>query len=332
MILEQKKKEGGITLVALIITIIVLVILTAVTIIEVVNSNIINIATKGIADYAGKQENEQIEMEDTANLTANMISDINSTQKYASLTVSLNSENNIVTDFAGRTIIINNESGEEVKRYELKQEENKYTFSDLEIGSRYLVTLDSAVQNKYYLFNKPEANVKIENKRNEVLLENSYYRMYLYKEGDLCTPITGGYEMYQMTSPSSGVGYGTATVESDGGMKLDRSSGDNFVYGTKNAMDLSKFNKLYVDGTLLKSSNNSSFNLQYDKVGSKENWNFRSLGFGFHNINVTPIINNYPLNVRTTVGYNLSGNTNAVYGSFSLYEDIFKVYNLYVEK
>ncbi len=54
------KKNEGITLIALIITIIILVILTAVTLNNVIGSNLIGLATKAAADYidAAEEENE----------------------------------------------------------------------------------------------------------------------------------------------------------------------------------------------------------------------------------------------------------------------------------
>ena len=56
------KKNEGITLIALIITIIILIILTAVTINNVIGSNLIDFATKAAENYAdaGKEEEEKI--------------------------------------------------------------------------------------------------------------------------------------------------------------------------------------------------------------------------------------------------------------------------------
>ena len=52
------KQEGGITLIALIITIIVLVILAAVTLNSIFGSNIIGLATNGAINYAEEQQKE----------------------------------------------------------------------------------------------------------------------------------------------------------------------------------------------------------------------------------------------------------------------------------
>lgn len=54
----KEKKEQGVTLVALIITIIVLVILAAVTINVALKNNFIGLATKGTENYAGAQVEE----------------------------------------------------------------------------------------------------------------------------------------------------------------------------------------------------------------------------------------------------------------------------------
>ena len=72
------RKEQGITLVALIITIIILIILAAVTIKAAFDSNFIGIATKGTEDYAGEQVNEVKELDETAELLKETVSNIES--------------------------------------------------------------------------------------------------------------------------------------------------------------------------------------------------------------------------------------------------------------
>ncbi len=62
------KKEEGITLVALMITIIILIILAAVTILSVTNHNIIGKAERGAEEYAKGQEYELGEMNNVAKI------------------------------------------------------------------------------------------------------------------------------------------------------------------------------------------------------------------------------------------------------------------------
>lgn len=61
------RRENGITLVALIITIIILVILAAVSIAAVYNMGIVNYAVNGTQDYAreAKKENEMMDRTET---------------------------------------------------------------------------------------------------------------------------------------------------------------------------------------------------------------------------------------------------------------------------
>lgn len=61
------RRENGITLVALIITIIILVILAAVSIATVYNMGIVNYAVNGTQDYAreAKKENEMMDRTET---------------------------------------------------------------------------------------------------------------------------------------------------------------------------------------------------------------------------------------------------------------------------
>ena len=71
-------ERGGITLIALIITIIVLVILAAVSISAVYNSNIIGFATNGAINYAEESKRENESLDHTASILESAISNIGS--------------------------------------------------------------------------------------------------------------------------------------------------------------------------------------------------------------------------------------------------------------
>ena len=69
------KQEGGITLIALIITIIVLVILAAVTLNSIFGSNIIGLATNGAINYAEEQQKELGMLNDVSDLLGDITGD-----------------------------------------------------------------------------------------------------------------------------------------------------------------------------------------------------------------------------------------------------------------
>ncbi len=77
------KKENGITLVALIITVIVLIILAAISINALVSGGFINLAVKSTQDYANAQEYEGGVMQNYTNLLEQVVSNL--TSKYVSL-------------------------------------------------------------------------------------------------------------------------------------------------------------------------------------------------------------------------------------------------------
>ena len=72
---KQIKQEGGITLIALIITIIVLVILAAVTLNSIFGNNIIEIATNGAINYAEEQQKELGMLNDVSDLLGEVTGD-----------------------------------------------------------------------------------------------------------------------------------------------------------------------------------------------------------------------------------------------------------------
>ncbi len=70
---KPTNKEGGITLIALIITIIVLVILVAVTIKAVYESNIVGYAINGATNYAEESKRENEILDQTASILESAI-------------------------------------------------------------------------------------------------------------------------------------------------------------------------------------------------------------------------------------------------------------------
>ena len=76
----KQKKDHGITLVALIITIIVLLILSAVSINTILSSNFINLATQGTINYTEAQINE---LQKTEGLDSHLKNVIEKVEEYA---------------------------------------------------------------------------------------------------------------------------------------------------------------------------------------------------------------------------------------------------------
>lgn len=71
------RRENGITLVALIITIIILVILAAVSIAAVYNMGIVNYAINGTQDYATAAKQEEADMDATVTKIDDTVNHIN---------------------------------------------------------------------------------------------------------------------------------------------------------------------------------------------------------------------------------------------------------------
>ena len=71
------RRENGITLVALIITIIILVILAAVSIATVYNMGIVNYAINGTQDYAAASKKEEADMDATVTKIDDTVNHIN---------------------------------------------------------------------------------------------------------------------------------------------------------------------------------------------------------------------------------------------------------------
>ena len=104
---KQMKQEGGITLIALIITIIVLVILAAVTLNSIFGSNIVGIATNGALNYAEEQQKELGMLNDVSDMLGEITGD---TDRPMSPTITLSGtkgNNDIYTSNVMVTISIN---------------------------------------------------------------------------------------------------------------------------------------------------------------------------------------------------------------------------------
>ena len=104
---KPTKKEGGITLIALIITIIVLVILAAVTLNSIFGNNIIGFATNGALNYAEEQQKELGMLNDVSDMLGEITGD---TDKPMTPTITLSGtkgNNDIYTSNVTVTISIN---------------------------------------------------------------------------------------------------------------------------------------------------------------------------------------------------------------------------------
>lgn len=322
------KEQLGITLIALVITIIILIILATITINAVFGDNGLIQQAEHARDLSANSTQSEYEgLNRLVDEYANLITEDN--QKNGELVVNVSVEDNVVENLNGKVITIKDNQNQIINEYVLEEGENSHTFYNLEKDKEYVITMDE-LENEHYVFNIPNAEIVLE-ENSEVSLQYEYTRMYLYKEGDFCQEITGGYEEYELVTPSSpGRGYGTANVESDGGIVVQRTSGDNYRYGTKNAIDISKFSKIYIDATMQRKNNNSGVNFTYDKIGSTTNRDYMFQGFVFYSIGNN--IDNYPLNVRTNMAFDLEEATKEVYLHISVYGDIVKVYNIYLEK
>ena len=249
------------------------------------------------------------------------------------LKINVEVEDDVISNLAGKTIYLKSKNNEEeVYEYTFKENEKYCIFNNLPIESEYEIIMDK-LEDECYDFNNIEDSVYIDKGDVEKTVQCTYNTMYLYKNGNMCEKVTGGYERYPMQWPTSGQGYGSAGVESDGGLVMRQTSGDNFAYGTKNSINISKFNELYIDGILLEvrsSSANSVFQITIDKVGTRNDWNFLKESFIiYHQISN---VFNFALNTRKTMAYDLEKIDGNVYASFNLYNECFKVYNIYFKK
>ena len=101
------KQEGGITLIALIITIIVLVILAAVTLNSIFGSNIIGLATNGAINYAEEQQKELGMLNDVSDLLGDITGDTDRPMSPSITLSGTKGNNDIYTSNVTVTISIN---------------------------------------------------------------------------------------------------------------------------------------------------------------------------------------------------------------------------------
>ncbi len=131
---KQMKQEGGITLIALIITIIVLVILVAVTLNSIFGSNIVGIATNGALNYAEEQQKELGMLNDVSDMLGEITGD---TDRPMSPTITLSGtkgSNDIYTSNVTVTISINKgieQTGTIKLHYKINDGEEQITEDDV---------------------------------------------------------------------------------------------------------------------------------------------------------------------------------------------------------
>ena len=132
--MKTKLNEGGITLIALIITIIVLVILAAVTLNSIFGSNIIGLATNGAINYAEEQQKELGMLNDVSDMLGDITGD---TDRPMSPTITLSGtkgNNDIYTSNVTVTISINKgleQTGTIKLHYKINDGEEQITEDDV---------------------------------------------------------------------------------------------------------------------------------------------------------------------------------------------------------
>lgn len=126
----------------------------------------------------------------------------------------------------------------------LKIFEDSYVKSLEEYKAKYenkpsRIILDSSIVNIKTKWKKEDTDIYIPNGNVENLPSgvNVAYRQYLFKEGDQCTNITGGWKDY----------YISGAQFTDTCILLAQSETHNMFAGTVNEIDLSKYSKMYLD-------------------------------------------------------------------------------------
>ena len=150
---KQMKQEGGITLIALIITIIVLVILAAVTLNSIFGSNIIGLATNGAINYAEEQQKELGMLNDVSDMLGNITGD---TDRPMSPTITLSGtkgNNDIYTSNVTVTISINKgleQTGTIKLHYKINDGEEQITEEDVnfEVSEEGTTTIIAWTENE----------------------------------------------------------------------------------------------------------------------------------------------------------------------------------------
>ena len=150
---KQMKQEGGITLIALIITIIVLVILAAVTLNSIFGSNIVGIATNGALNYAEEQQKELGMLNDVSDMLGEITGD---TDRPMSPTITLSGtkgNNDIYTSNVTVTISINKgleQTGAIKLHYKINNGEEQITEEDVsfEVSEEGTTTIIAWTENE----------------------------------------------------------------------------------------------------------------------------------------------------------------------------------------
>ena len=128
------KQEGGITLIALIITIIVLVILAAVTLNSIFGSNIIGLATNGAINYAEEQQKELGMLNDVSDMLGDITGDTDRPMSPSITLSGTKGNNDIYTSNVTVTISINKgleQTGAIKLHYKINDGEEQITEEDV---------------------------------------------------------------------------------------------------------------------------------------------------------------------------------------------------------
>ena len=131
---KQMKQEGGITLIALIITIIVLVILAAVTLNSIFGSNIVGIATNGAINYAEEQQKELGMLNDVSDMLGDITGDTDRPMSPSITLSGTKGNNDIYTSNVIVTISINKgleQTGTIKLHYKINDGEEQITEEDV---------------------------------------------------------------------------------------------------------------------------------------------------------------------------------------------------------
>lgn len=186
-------KERGITLIALIITIVILIILAGIGINLTIGENgIFTKAKESKNNYLIGANKEEKEIDLLTNELQTNIIDVD--KKYGTLTINIIVEDEAITNLNGKTIYLTNiNNSKNVYNYTFKESEMSHTFRYLLLDNKYEITMDK-LESEHYIFDDLKDSIVI----NEEILEKNivctYNTMYLYKEGDECIEITGGWQ------------------------------------------------------------------------------------------------------------------------------------------
>ena len=150
---KQMKQEGGITLIALIITIIVLVILAAVTLNSIFGSNIVGIATNGAINYAEEQQKELGMLNDVSDLLGDITGDTDRPMSPSITLSGTKGNNDIYTSNVTVTISINKgleQTGTIKLHYKINDGEEQITEEDVsfEVSEEGITTIIAWTENE----------------------------------------------------------------------------------------------------------------------------------------------------------------------------------------